>query len=320
MTKKKKPKHNAHGKSPLLSAVLLIALLTLPAFSFQEEICGVVSGQVVDKVTGNGVSGVVISVNSGAGRHEAISDENGEFIINEVTRGRLSVSFLPPEPYAIGALHELSEKFKFEKGQNLHIIKRLSCGGTIAGRIFNVRSGQGIREEDIYHLRVMDQLVHTFELDADGNYKLSQLKPGVHDKVIVSVKGFGIREFKNVEVRPNETTTVDIPFDPLAPAKVVGTVICKESGKALEAVFVDLYGLGYGFASHAYTNTQGVFEFHDVKQGDYEIMINGKKMTGSSEDVIKTQEISVSQELSYEVFFEVKECGLDYTDSGVVLI
>ncbi len=304
-----------------LLVLITILLFVLPAFSFQEEICGVVSGQVIDKNTGEGIESAWVHIKASLpGSHQSITDKQGEFVFNGVRPGTIYITINPPFPYAIPSIEKKDEAFRLERGKNLHIIKRVEIGGTIAGRVYDVATGLPFDKKDIYYLEVFGYSNFPSLIEKNGNYSISCLKPGEYDNLFVSVKGFASKVKNDIEVRSGEVTRVDFLFDSSKKGKISGKVVCLHDGSPLLNVAVWFSNGGF-YYSKTPTNEDGVFVLHDVEPGEYKLSVTGEKEIDDDIEYInyetKVYEKNVLVLTGSAPYVEIKvDCSFDYSKIG----
>lgn len=215
-------------------------------------------------------------------------------------------------------MSNIYEKCFLERGKNLFLEKKLKYGGSIEGRIYEVQSGFPIKADDVYHLEVERQVPPFCEIDKNGNFRIDQLPTGVCT-MIVMVKGFGMREIKNIEIKENESTEVDIAFDLSSPTKITGKITCTDSGITFDNLPVYLRDEKLNTAT--YTDEEGNYVFYDVLPGDYEVFI-----TGVNENEIEIEKKYIDFEKKTTVFDGkpvivnlTVDCALDFPDFKEVL-
>jgi hypothetical protein len=307
-------------KPSYLSLILLFVFMiaNMSKIPLYSEIYSTVYGKVLDEKTGKGVKGVEVKIFTEFTSKGTITDEKGEFTFYEVEPGGISIMFLPPAPYARPYFSNRYKKCILERGKNLYIVKKLKYGGTIEGRIYEVRTGLPIQEDDIYHLEVDQQLPPFCEIDINGNFRIDQLATG-KCTLIVMIKGFGMREIKDIEINKMESTRIDIAFDLSSTNKITGKITCNKSGNSVTNLLVNLRNENLNTAT--YTNNEGTYVFYDVLPGEYEIFITGVNM-----DEIETEKkyinfkkkVTVLEEKTSNANLTV-DCSLDFPDFKEVL-
>jgi len=302
-----------HRYLPVISLVVFLVFIMIMKIPLYSEVYSTITGKVIDEKTGKGVEGVEVTVFSEFSTRSIITNERGEFALYKVEHGELSIIFLPPPPYAKPLMSNIYEKCFLERGKNLFLEKKLKYGGCIEGRIYEVQWGFPIKADDVYHLEVERQVPPFCEIDKNGNFRIDQLPTGVCT-MIVMVKGFGMREIKNVEIKENESTEVDIAFDLNSPTKITGKITCTDPGITFDNLMVNLRNEKLYTAT--YTDGDGNYIFNDILPGDYKVFITG----------INENEIEIEKQLNVfakmiTVFHEkpvivnlTVDCGLDFTD------
>jgi hypothetical protein len=269
--KKEDKKMNLKRRYLLVIPLFLFIIVIFAKIPMYSEIYSTVYGKVLDDKTEKGIKGVEVKIFSGITSKSTITDEKGEFNFYEVKPGELRFAFFPPPPYAMPLLNDLYDVSKVERGKNLHIIKRLKCGGSLKGRIYDKNSNDIIR---ISHIGLLFHYPFWTEVNNNGEYCIEQIKPGIHT-LIINPYGYGPREIENFEIKECEVTEFNFAFDYNSPTKIIGNISCEDSGIPITNFKVFLEYKEMELTSLTYSNENGNFIFRDVIPGNYEISMSG---------------------------------------------
>jgi len=271
-----------------------------------------VTGKVIDEFTGKGIKGVNVRISFQGGSRTVLTDSNGEFRSTDVEPGKLGITYMPPPPYAMPTLDKRYDHIMLERGKNLHIIKKLEYGGTIEGRVYEKNSNTPLRIDKIY---LPKHFLSDMEKKDDGEYRIDQIKPGKYT-LRAAIRGVGIRQINDLEIRSNDTLRLDFPIDSNALTKVVGKVTCQETGEPKEDTEVVLFLNSEQTFTYAHTNEHGEYEFLDVLPGLYSVYVRGIYKEKDPNKIITIEkEIMVMQDKTSFVNLTV-DCSLEFLKLG----
>lgn len=232
-----------------------------------------VSGKVIDKETGKGIPCVSINISYGEYGDLTETNINGEFVFLEAEPGEISITFIPPPPYALPFINEMEDRFVLEKGKNLYIIKKMVYGGVIRVRAYDKNTNNGLEIDNAW---VYKHPPITDEICKNGEYQIEQIMPG-HHTLKIRVPGFGPRKIENIEIKSKELTKIDFPFDSQSSTKIVGKIICENENYTFSNLEVTLFSTVDDLYSNTFTDQIGDYTFYDVEPGEYKILVAGVK-------------------------------------------
>jgi len=309
----------------LLVSVLLFSILFQP---LSATIYSKVSGKVVDEKTGKGIEGVSVKIfksitNSFA---ETYSDKKGEFSIPDVPSGIYGILFEPPEPYAWDNLDYRRmaynkpmfptgmKVFTVPKGENVYILRKCKIGGVLEIKVFEKDTDLPIKDIDI-HIEGANWGLITdhHNTNSQGIYRLSRLSAGKID-ISMKIDGIWIKKLKNVEIKFNKTTRIDVPYDLKSRTKITGSLKCEGAREPLNdvMVFID----GEKEESQCRSDKNGLFSMLDMKPGRYEVGVVGYlKIDGKEKRIDFTKNVLLTKGNPVNVNF-ILDCSIKYRKEG----
>jgi 5-hydroxyisourate hydrolase-like protein (transthyretin family) len=298
---------------PLKFCLLIFAAFFLLRGSHLcAEFYRTVFGEVIDEETGKPIEGVKVSL-----AHLdvfATTGKNGKFYIYEVPPGPEKIAFFPPSPYAYERVDTFTQSIMIERGKNLQIIKKMKYGGVLEMEIFALPSQSPLEgvfiniEEAPFSL----QLKHSESYsDSNGKFRLDRLAAGKYT-VILRVDGYGMKILTGVEIQAKQTTVLKVPFDSTNLARLVGRVLCKDTGTPLKDVLVGVHRLDqYGW-SHTYTGEDGRYYLFDLEPGMYKLFIKAlKEENGEKKEITIIKKTLITKVYPSTINFTV-DCALEY--------
>ena len=264
---------NAIRISPSVSVSLDVALTA------QTEGTGAVHGLVTDASDGNGLAGVTVT----AGSISGATNSSGEYTLENVPVGELSITFEKPgfasESTALTVVENATHEVQAE-------LSEISVGA-VAGTAVDSRSGLGIEGVAVF---VEDHAASTLT-DIEGAYLLSDVPVGTHS-ISYHRTGYQSETFA-VTVVAGGTTSQDVSLVAPAAGALVGTVYDSASSLTVPGVAVSILGLG----RHTTSGESGAYSFADVPAGAYELAVGA---TGYAAFTSPTLAVQAGITLSYD--------------------
>ncbi|MFG6149247.1 carboxypeptidase regulatory-like domain-containing protein [Halobacillus sp. B23F22_1] len=202
--------------------------LTIPLASNPARI----TGQVVDSVTSDPISGAIVTV----------SDVNGLPITNAVTdlNGNFLIGGLPPTTVIVSAVAagygSASTAVLLSPGATVSTTIALTPQpGGVTGVVTSAVTSEPISGATVQIFDETRALVVTLTTDPNGLYSFTNLSGGVY-RIVVSAAGFGTA-LQDVTVSSNQITTATFSLVE-NPGSIRGTVINQVTGEPLLGVTV----------------------------------------------------------------------------------
>jgi 5-hydroxyisourate hydrolase-like protein (transthyretin family) len=286
-------------------------LLFYTGTQLYAKISSNVSGKVLDEETGLPVKGVKVYLKYGYNWTE--TDEKGEFIFRDAKQGINYIAFYPPPPYAWEKWEKELHPITIKPGKIYYMIKKLRIGGTLKLKVYDQTTSVPIAGVDVHIKRINFKMQEeNDETDENGIYSIGQLAAEKYEMTLRK-DGWWMKTLSDVEIRENQTTAVDEPYDSSSPTKIEGYVKCKGTGQPLADIEVNVERKGKHGWADTYTDENGYFSMLDMEEGTFEICVfqiievNGKTDTTpicKIYQVIKNKTISITFYL---------DCAYNYT-------
>jgi len=270
---------------------------------------GTVSGKVIDKETKKGIPNVSVNIFHDQYGNSCETDKDGKFVFFDITPGEITLSFLPPPPYAMPFINEMKEYFKLENGKNLCILKKLEYGGTLIGKVYDKNTNTPLNILDVW---IYQHPPTTLKIKDNGEFQIDQIKPGNHI-LKLCVQGFGPKEKNDIEIQSKEVKRIEFTFDSTASTKISGNISCINDSFLFSNKKVNLFLKMNDIYSYCYTNSNGYYTFNDVKPGEYDLIVTGVKEINNKPEQIKyIKSIRIFNTNMAIVNLEV-DCSLNYS-------
>ncbi len=277
-------------------AALLIALpLLAPA---QET--ATVQGIALDRQSGSGVPGVVVTLRpaTGKGFYRSKSDTMGSFRIEGLAPGEYTPSILSMEGYnGPSTTDPALRPIRIEPGQpapTLRIVMKPLA--TVEGRVLDAQN-RPVSKVAVEFVRMYSDAGHFYETDAEGRYRIHSVEPGAYrlrvqprlpDKPLIEGLGAppGERWQWVPTYYPNGTELAgaqmiivaegarlsgfDVKVQAAPVFRVRGTVLGETGQPVADAEIRHFPEFGHGrIEGRARTAPDGSFEFPEVRAGEW---------------------------------------------------
>lgn len=222
---------------------------------------GSISGKVLDVLTYNPIANVSISTSPASGT--VLSDINGNYEINDVTPGLVTV-------YAYKTNYDSTIlKVTVNKGvvtpANILLKQKdttkPSTTGTITGTVYDAATKQPINKA----LVVTDPATSSVTTDINGKFTISNINPGNY-KVTASRQGY-TNSIVNVNVTAGKTSNADINLMPEFGA-IQGVIYDAANGQKIAGVFLRTNPISSTITS----DLGGQYMFDRLTAGNYSVI------------------------------------------------
>ena len=282
-------------KTVALAALVWVVIFAAESFSApaysQEMNYGMVSGKVVDEITGKGVEGITVEMNIEGGL--TLTDKDGVFKFDKVPIDSEYeiMAVIDQEPYC-SMIVEMNVRMK--ERQEV-ILKEIIAfrGGAIEGRIVG-KDGSPVSTLSVT-VYAEDEIPGVFGAvtDKTGYYRVSKLPPGKDLKVIAACwsisEGCGRKIREGIRVERGKTTKgVDfvISHDP---PRIYGRIISR-IGKPMRAYLT--FWKGFEDLGNLLSDPDGYYSMTALETGHYRIHLGygdeKHKISGDKELFLNT--------------------------------
>lgn len=229
-----------------------------------------VTGQVINAVTFDPLSGVIVTVTdlNGLIVGSAVSDQNGQFTIQNLPPNTLNVSASSTQP----GFGSASVSVQLGPGAVNNVTLSLPpVAGSLTGTVRDAETQNPLQGASVQVFDSTRALVATVVTDQNGQYLVNNLIPG-NVRVTASAANFGT-VVQETAITANAQTVLDFNL-PADPGTIQGTVINQVTGLPLSGVSIvvrQFSPTGPVVASSA-TDANGFFTIPNLAPGSYTVL------------------------------------------------
>ncbi|WP_129729008.1 carboxypeptidase regulatory-like domain-containing protein, partial [Ectobacillus funiculus] len=239
------------------------------------------TGTVVNQITGEGVPGAILTINSLSGIFIAqrVSGNNGAF----------TISGLPPTNVVVSAsatnFGSDTLAISLHPNQTSTIVLPISPNpGSLTGFISNAQTGGAMPGTIITIFKsTTGEFVTSVVSDGSGQFLINGLTPGSY-RAVASADGFST-DAANFTIEPGNTTTLSFALAP-NPATLTGTVTDAQTGTPIAGAGVVMVIQGSGIiVASTQTDQTGNYVLTGIAPGSYNVVISAANFTSQTVSV-----------------------------------
>lgn len=265
---------------------LLTLLLSIGLFAFVVAQTGGISGVVTDSVTGNPIANAMVSAMSHHGGRSAITNENGEYLIENLQPGGYRVSAM-----AEGYIHKMyPELVTVEAGQITENINFALAPysqpepGGISGVVTDSVTGNPISGAMVVAMGHHRRGGGRATTNENGEYLIENLRPGEY-RVTANARGYIPKHYPEpVTVEAGQITpNINFALAPMAPppepGSISGMVTDANTGKPIAGAVVMAKLASRRHHRHfarAITGPDGTYTIENLIPGEYRVAAHAR--------------------------------------------
>ncbi|WP_342045359.1 carboxypeptidase regulatory-like domain-containing protein, partial [Bacillus sp. OTU530] len=239
------------------------------------------TGTVVNQITGEGVPGAILTINSLSGIFIAqrVSGNNGAF----------TISGLPPTNVVVSAsatnFGSDTLAVSLHPNQTSTIVLPISPNpGSLTGFISNAQTGGAIPGTIITIFKsTTGEFVTSVVSDGSGQFLINGLTPGSY-RAVASADGFST-DAANFTIEPGNITTLSFALAP-NPATLTGTVTDAQTGTSIAGAGVVMVIQGSGIiVASTQTDQTGNYVLTGIAPGSYDAVFSTENFTSQTVSV-----------------------------------
>ncbi|MFS0766942.1 carboxypeptidase regulatory-like domain-containing protein [Peribacillus phoenicis] len=229
-----------------------------------------ITGLVINKDTSAPLSGVIITVSdlNGLIAGNAISDQNGQFTIQNLPPNTVNVSAAATKP----GFGSTSVSVQLGPGAVNSVTLALSpVAGSLTGTVRNALTGDTVSGATVQVFDFTRALAATVVTDQNGRYLVNNLAPG-NVRVVASASDLGTVVQETV-IAANVQTLLDFDLIP-NPGRISGTIINQQTGLPLSGVSITIrqFSPTGPIAASSATDGNGAFTIPNLAPGSYTVL------------------------------------------------
>jgi len=227
---------------------------------------GSVAGTIVESGTGNPIDGAIISILGTS--YSAISNETGEYLIEDVGMGIYSIA-VSANAYYPDTIHN-QEVFEGEiTFVDFSLLQKFPTG-SIAGTIIDLITFNPIEGAIV----TIEETSQTAISGANGMYSIEEVEIGSYS-ITADANGYYPDTKVDQQIFEGETTTVNFLLEETPTGAISGTINDINTGNPIEGaeLTVEKEGIIYYFSTSGY---DGTFTINNVETGIYNVTADAK--------------------------------------------
>jgi large repetitive protein len=246
----------------------VVAGVTVPVTITLAQLPSVVTGQVVNEVTGEPISGAVIQATTGTGIfiNRAISGSNGEFSVTNIPSGNVVIS-TSADNFGSNAV-----MFFLNPSETRNVLLRLSPQpGSLTGFVTNVADGEPISGTIVIVSTDTGGVITTAVSDQFGQFLIPDLNPGSY-RATATADGF-TTDVASFTILPLQTSVLSFALSP-TPGVIKGVVRDRGTNQPLQGVSViaRLLSSSGPIIATTLTNGSGEYVFSSLSPNSYTLV------------------------------------------------